>query len=314
MDILLSTDDRYVMPTGVLMESIGHNNTEPVAYHIIVDDSFSDTSRNLLLKESNKFGSPCTFYKIDGTVIKQLPFGKDGMPKHVSIATYYRLLITHILPETIHKILYLDGDMIVRKPLSDLWNTDIEGYAVGAVHDMDERMNTQRMEGLEDYFNAGMLLINLDYWREHDCYNQFFCFIQKNEDKIVYHDQDVLNGVFGGSIKWLPLTYNFQNGFILAPQHKRYDIARYQEEIDSCKKDPAIVHYTVYNKPWNIACFHPYRDEWRQYQKQTVWKDYRYDEPQPLKWTHYIRNFLFRYTSYVPKYNRTEYEELAINK
>ena len=107
---------------------------------------------------------------------------------------------------------------------------------------------------------------------------------------------------------WHSLTYNFQNGFMLSAPYKRYD-SSLQVEIDACKRNPAIIHYTAYNKPWNVACFHPYREEWRRYQKQTPWKGYRYDEPTSKKWIHYLRNWLFRYTPYVPKYDRMEYEQ-----
>ncbi|MBP5345479.1 MAG: glycosyltransferase family 8 protein [Bacteroidales bacterium] len=307
MDILLCTDNRYVMPTGVLMHSIGVHNQEPIRYHILVGEGFEEQNRVLLEQEADKAGSTCYFYSIDKSVTSHLPFGREGMPRHVSIATYYRLFITEVLPKDIHRILYLDGDMIVRHSLSDLWNMDIECYPLGAVHDMAEPLNAARL-GLSSYFNAGMLLINLDYWRDNHCLESFLAYIGENEEKILLHDQDVLNGVFASLVKWLPLTYNFQNGFILAQPHKQYN-PLLQSEIDDCKNDPAIIHYTVYNKPWNVACFHPFRDEWRRYQMQTPWKEYRYDEPMPKKWIHYLRNWLFRYTSYVPKYDRTEYEQ-----
>jgi lipopolysaccharide biosynthesis glycosyltransferase len=312
MDILLCTDNRYVMPTGVLMHSIGVHNQEPIKYHILVGEEFEEQNRSSLEQEAAKTGSTCYFYSIDKSVTSHLPFGREGMPRHVSIATYYRLFITEVLPKDIHRILYLDGDMIVRHSLSDLWNYDLEGSPLGAVHDMAEPLNAQRL-GIENYFNAGTLLINLDFWRENLCLPRFIDYIAQRGNEIVLHDQDVLNVVFDGQVKWLPLSYNFQNGFILAEPHKQYDRSL-QSEIDICKNDPAIIHYTVYNKPWNVACFHPYRDEWRRYQKQTCWKGYRYEEPKPSKLIHYVRNWLFRYTSYVPKYDRTEYEsELTLN-
>lgn len=307
MDILLCTDNRYVMPTGVLMHSVGVHNQEPIRYHILVGEGFEERNRLLLDQEADKAGSTCYFYSIDKSVTSLLPFGREGMPRHVSIATYYRLFITEVLPPNLHKILYLDGDMIVRHSLSDLWNYDLDGCPLGAVHDMADLLNAARL-GLSSYFNAGMLLINLDYWRDNHCLESFLAYIGENEEKILLHDQDVLNGVFAPLVKWLPLTYNFQNGFILSQPQKQYD-PLLQSEIDACKNDPAIIHYTVYNKPWNVACFHPYREEWRRYQKQTCWKGYRYEEPKPTKWIHYLRNWLFRYTPYVPKYDRTEYEK-----
>lgn len=68
------------------------------------------------------------------------------MPKHVTIATYYRLFITQVLPLEIHKILYLDGDMIVRKSLKTLFEANIDEYAIGVVHDMDEPLNIKRLD------------------------------------------------------------------------------------------------------------------------------------------------------------------------
>lgn len=307
MDIVLCADNRYVMPTGVLMYSIGVNNDVPVNYHILVGQGFADESRLALEKVAAKFDSRCHFYEINEDVTRNLPFDKEGMPKHVSIATYYRLFLTEVLSANLHKVLYLDGDMIVRHSLLELWNYDLEGSPLGAVHDMAEPHNAQRL-GIEQYFNAGTLLINLDFWRENLCLSRFIDFIAQRGNEIVLHDQDVMNVVFAGQVRWLPLSYNFQNGFILAEPHKQYDRSL-QSEIDICKNDPAIIHYTVYNKPWNVACFHPYRDEWRRYQKQTCWKGCRYEEPKPIKWIHYLRNWLFRYTPYVPKYDRTEYEQ-----
>ncbi len=307
MNILLCTDNHYVMPTGVLIHSIGAHNQEPIEYHILINERFDEKNRLMLQLEAAKTGDECSFYSVEKSLTFFLPFGREGMPQHVSIATYYRLFITEFLPCDIHKILYLDGDIIVRKSLSVLWNTDIKGYPLGAVHDMSEPLNADRL-GLSSYFNAGMLLINLDFWRENHCMESFVSFIKNNEEKIQLHDQDVLNGVFSHLVKWLPLTYNFQNGFILSAPHKQYNPIL-QKEIDLCKTNPAIIHYTVYNKPWNVACFHPYREEWRRYQKQTRWKGYRYEEPKPTKWIHYLRNWLFRYTPYVPKYDRTEYEQ-----
>lgn len=311
MNILLSTDNNYVMPTGVLMHSIGMHNGEGIKYYVLINSLFSEDNKQKLQKVADKYNSVISFFVINDEVTKDLPFGRADMPKHVSIATYYRLFIEKVLPTDIHKILYLDGDMIVRKSLKSLWQIDIDGYALGVVHDMDEKNNISRLPFLKDagYFNAGMLLINLDYWREHNCYKDYIRFVHEHGDIIVMHDQDVLNCVLMNKVKWVPITYNFQNGFILSPQNRR-DGGMYQEEIDSCKYDPAIIHYTVHHKPWHISCFHPYRQLWRNYLDRTEWKGYRFDEDKPQKLVHYIRNFLFRHNMWIPKYDRTEYEKM----
>lgn len=313
MDILLSTDDNYVMPTGILMHSIGINNEEKVCYHILINDGFSENSKCLLDEIAKQYNGTTSFYVVSDEITKDLPFGKSNMPKHVSIATYYRLFITKIIPSSVHKILYLDGDMLVMKSLKGLWETNIDGYALGAVHDMDEPMHLSdnrfpQLRG-KGYFNAGLLLINLDYWREYHCYERFMKFIEVHYDSIIFHDQDVLNCVLFDEKKWVPLTYNFQNGFILADRYKRHDL-RLTSEIDSCKYNPSIIHYTVDKKPWHISCFHPYRHLWRKYKALSCWKEKPLDEDKPSKLIHYVRNFLFRHNLYVPKYSREEYERL----
>lgn len=310
INILLSTDNNYVMPTGVLMHSIGMHN-EPVRYFVLINEDFTTKNKDILRSIASSYHSEISYHVINNNVTKDLPFGRDNMPKHVTIATYYRLFITQVLPLEIHKILYLDGDMIVRKSLQPLFEIPIKEYALGAVHDMDEPNNMKRLDKFigKGYFNAGMLLINLDYWRMHNCYESFIQFIQYHGDKILMHDQDVLNCVFKENVKWLPLTYNFQSGFILSVSNRRHD-SKLQSEIDACKTDPTIIHYTVHHKPWHISCFHPYRQLWRNYLSRSEWAGYHFDEDKPQKFIHYIRNFLFRYNLWIPKYNRTEYEKL----
>ena len=130
MDILLSTDNNYTVPTGVLMTSIGINNSV-CNYHILVDKNFSEDNRQLLMSVARRYSSTIAFYVLPENLLEGLPFGREDMPKHVSMATYYRLFVTEFLPENIHKILYLDGDIIVRKNIENLWNEDISGYALG---------------------------------------------------------------------------------------------------------------------------------------------------------------------------------------
>lgn len=138
MNILLSTDNNYVMPTGVLMHSIGIHNKN-VEYFVLVDEKFSPESKHDLIDVASQYNSHISFYVVDDSITKDLPFGTKKMPSHVTLATYYRLFLTKLLPSSIHKIIYLDGDMIVRHDISHLWNTDIKDYAIGVVHDMDEK-------------------------------------------------------------------------------------------------------------------------------------------------------------------------------
>ena len=305
MNILLSTDNNYVMPTGVLMHSIGENNGSDVSYHIMTNTEFSCENRASLKRVAEKYGNKISFYTITEEMTRALPFGRADQPKHVSIATYYRLFITEILPSDVHKIIYLDGDMIVRHNLQDLWDTDLAGVAVGVVHDMDEDKHCHNGHLPYDmitygYFNAGMLLINLDYWRNHNSLETFISTLEKYSDKIIFHDQDVLNIVFHNKRIFLPLTFNYQSGFLYKQREQGF-YKTIEKEINQYKKNPSIVHYCAPDKPWKLECFHTYCKDWRKYFFISEWRNIKLvDEEEHPTLKRSIRNYLVRHCLYVP--------------
>ena len=304
MNILLSTDNKYLMPTGVLMHSIGENNGSDVHYHILTDPEFSESSVSSLRRIAERYNNTIAFYTITSDMTRNLPFGREDQPKGVTIATYYRLFISKVLPESVHKIIYLDGDMIVRKSLDDLWNTDMTGYALGAVHDMHEayhctsRRLPYQMEE-KGYLNAGMLLINLDYWREHECLSKFMKCVDENFEKLIMHDQDVLNVVLHNEVKWLPATYNFQSCF-LEKFNKPGRFWNVEKEIEVYKRDPAIVHFTAEDKPWKIEVFHTYTKDWRRFFFMSEWGHEKLEGENATTLKQIIRNYLVRHCLYTP--------------
>ena len=304
MNILLSTDNNYVMPTGVLMISIGENNGSDVNYYIMTDDKFSDVSRNSLNRIAERYGNEISFYTITDDMTKDLPFGRPDQPKGVTIATYYRLFISEILPKDVHRIIYLDGDMIVRKTLDGLWNENLDGYAIGAVHDMHEgyhcktaRLPYNMLE--KGYLNAGMLLINLDYWRENNLQDRFMKCVDEHFEKLIFHDQDVLNTTLHGEIKWLSVTYNYQSAF-LEKFSKPGRFGNLEDEIEKYKRDPAIVHFTAEDKPWKIEVFHTYTKDWRRYYFKSEWRNNHLEGEVNNSIKQRIRNYLVRHCLYTP--------------
>ena len=289
MDILLTTDKNYIMPTGVLMTSVSLNNPgEAVCYHIIIDETFPEEGRVRLTKAAESLNGSVKFYCLTAEQIAGMPIGKKGMPAHISIAAYYRLFVAEFLPEDLHRVLYLDGDMIVRKSLKELWETDLEGYALGAVLDMDECAHVKSgrlpypMEKY-GYFNSGVLLMNFDYWREHKCTERLLEFVAEHNDVITLHDQDALNCVLYAERKPLPITYNFQPGFIFdVPDMKNYPESL-EPEIRKIERDAAIVHYCGWSKPWNFNCMHPQRYVWKRYKGMSQWKDEELQKPGSFK-------------------------------
>ena len=267
MDIVLCTDDNYVAPTRVLICSICENNKgENLCFHII-SESLSEKNRLYLRDDCEKYNSVFRLYLLDEFLLNNMPVGKAGQPTHVTLAAYNRLFVSSILPENIDKVLYMDCDVIVRHSLASLWRTDISNVAVACVTDNDEgdvkKFNRLRYPQCLGYFNSGVLLINLDYWRKNDIQSQFLSFIMDYPERLLLHDQDVLNYVLREKKIGLPLTYNVQDGFLLSLINCVYYDR--EEELDEALRNPVIIHFSSSNKPWKKTCTNPWKDEWIKY-------------------------------------------------
>lgn len=277
--IVGSTDANYIMPTGVMMKSVSMNNyEEEICFHIIVDESVTKGQRNQLehvVGDCSKH--KVLFHLVEGKMFDDFP--QLGITqKYITKATYYRLFFTDLFDDSIHRLLYLDGDMIITGSLRELWETDLDGYAVGAVTDMSEGIHDYHRLGYPaslGYFNAGMLLVNLDYWREHHVKDLFLDVINHHPERIKYHDQDVLNIVFCRAKKMLPFKYNFQDGFMYKAERMEMNAQKYAGEIKDAIAHHAIIHYTSTAKPWHKECLNPFKAEWWKVLAKTSWVGYK---------------------------------------
>ena len=288
MDIVACTDNRFVMPTGVMMQSVCVNNPEVyIVFHVIVDETVSIEDRHDMEGVvSSLDGKSVMFYAVNNEILSR-SFPSGYRSYNVTKATYYRLYISELLPKTIEKVLYLDGDVIVRHSLLPLWNMDIEQYAIAGAYDgssgLIEFYNRLKFPAHLGYINAGVLLINLKYWREHFVLKLFGGYMNEHSEDIKFHDQDVLNVVFCDKKEFFPLKYNLEHYFLMENSCD-YDYWKLEAEVLDARKDPIIVHYTGPFKPWEKyqRCPHPFRSSFYKYQNQTKWKGVKY-ERRPLK-------------------------------
>ena len=195
---------------------------------------------------------------------------------HLNRATYFRLFAATLLPKEVTKILYIDGDIIVSGNLKDFWETNLDGIAVAGV--MNQNQNFEYYNRLHypsklGYINGGVLLINLKYWREHQVENRFVNLIYNYPERLKLHDQDVINYVFREEKRLLPLKYNVQSGFYYKPEYSMIDYWNMETEILDAQRNPVILHFTGFEKPWHIDCKHPRIKDFLCYKKRTIWSD-----------------------------------------
>ena len=279
INILIGSDVNYAPYYGVMLTSLFMNNREShFDVYLLTDNSWTVKETMKFERLTGKYNSNFFVFVVDASEMESFP-----RTTHISKPTYYRLKAPSLLPESIHKVLYLDGDIIVNGSLISLWRTDISGYAIAGVTDtiyyrdeVYDRLGYDRSFG---YFNAGVALYNIDYWRENEVTDNAFHFIKQNRDKIKWMDQDVVNALLFDKKISLPLRYNFQNRFLFKSEWECFDDG-FREEILKEMADPVIIHYCGPDKPWSFRYYRaPYSELYHYYRKQSCWVNARVCKP-----------------------------------
>ncbi len=249
--IYFCTDDKYVPYTAVTMASILDNATPQTAicFYLIGNDIRSQTKEKI--NELKKIHP----VQIKYITVDENKFQDFSMSMgYLSQAAFYRFLIPSLAPSNVDKVLYLDGDMIVTGALDDLFAQNLEGYKVGAVEEKNaiQAKNLNLKSGR--YFNSGMLLLNLKEIDKQHFLTDAAAYFQKHRSKIISHDQDILNGLWDGKVKFLEQKYNVPSFVKTEPK-------------------PLIIHYTGFmKKPWLSFSRHPQKKKWLKYLQMTAFK------------------------------------------
>lgn len=280
INIFSVTDDNYAPYCGVMLTSIFENNkNHSFNVFILIGKPLSKRNQRKLHNLEIKYGNSIEFITVDDNSIRNLLISNKW-----SIATFYKVFAGDLLPESIHKVLYLDGDIIVTGDVAELWNIDITGKAMAVVQDygISCEMGQNRLQYPAEagYFNGGMMLINLDYWRLNNVGQRCLTYIENNYDKLIYCDQDVLNAVLWDEKRLISLTYNYLISYLGDFLYNRQPLD-IQNELLKFSKSPLIIHYCYMLKPWSVVYYNlPFSEEWKSYKRLSPWS---YKLPSPPK-------------------------------
>ena len=261
--IAVACDNSFVNHTIVTLHSLKKFNSNRTFFVHILDSGISGKFRLKFKLFLFRFGFKFQFYKIDYSQIKNAP-----VSHHVNLASYNRLFLSNILNEKIERVLYLDSDIIVLGQIDTLLDCDIKDFFVCAAAEIITNSDRNRLElnSFDQYFNAGVLVVNLKKWREENIFSKFVDFISKNSHKIKYWDQDVLNYCLKN--KWLRLhqKYNLTHFYFYPNDYTPSYFGLNETQYEETQKDPIIIHFTSHQKPWIEGCKHPQKDLYYQYQ------------------------------------------------
>lgn len=266
---LFCTNAHFLQHVAVCAASLLANNPDLFFDIVIV----AQTSEDL---DEEKFRR-----SLAGFPNQRLSFQKFTIPRdlllplnpqaHYTLDTYTRLWVGDFFPASTDRVLYLDADIVVVGPISDLWNVDLSGALLGAVDipGSDRGVTRLGMKAEDGYFNAGVLLIDIKQWRATRAEETVIEYIRANPDKVLY-DQDALNACFYSRTKRLPYKWNVIRPFFRDPSPFLLDHA----ELESIRREARIIHFNGGSKPWSYFCDHPRKEEYERYLRMTEWRNY----------------------------------------
>lgn len=285
MNILYQSDENYAVYMGVSICSLLENNktVEDIRLYII-DDGIAEESKAKIANMVEKYRRKVFFVSgekvLNNKDITDV-FSYAGMRKNNH--SYLKMFFDVLLPDVSGRLIYIDCDTAVEGDLSELETINMHDNTIGMVMD-SLLIDSKTSVGLgkeEQYYNSGVMLIDVDKWRKRDCSKRIMEHI-KNVRTYGTVDQDVLNIELKNEIVSLPIKYNLQPVHLVYPYRLYSKTFKHREkyyeqlEIEEAVEKPAIIHYLRYigESPWNAENVHPGTVYFDKYLALSPWADY----------------------------------------
>lgn len=245
LNVVYVSDSRYWPHTSASMVSLAQSSRDLLGtvYAVLVDVPARKKKR-IISWGRGLFEQNFQVIPVSSTSLPAL-----NTKGHVSKAAYVRAFLGDVLPVSLGHVLYLDSDTLVVRPLSGLRSVvdEIQGFGHRKTATVFAVANPEAGDHLrafgvprENYFNSGVMLIDLMRWRDRNPANDLLRLFTEHN---VWWDQDGFNLFFQGD--WAPLPSEF-NRF----------------EISEATEEEVIVHFAGSQKPWDFQSHHPYRSDY----------------------------------------------------
>ncbi len=263
--IAFAVDDNYALFLPVTIRSIEeHSNPDRLYQIFILGNNLSQQNKSLLQQSETKNIKIHLLDIADSVLTEKI----QNLPTlgHINTATYYRFLIPEILKKY-KKALYLEADQILLDDVAFLFDIDLKDKSLGVIPQplyagntsqnwKDYCRTTLNMKNPSLYFNAGVLLMNLDKLRQNHFQQKAFQLAHQRHFR--YLDQDILNFMFSNDCHYISEEWNAEIFILLGQPHLL---------------PPKLLHYTNNDKPWRHHDIHnspsSYHDLFWKYAKKT---------------------------------------------
>lgn len=270
MNLLLTLDENYLLPCKVMLDSFFASNPQEKDVTVYLLHSAIPGGKLAELEAfCAAFGAKLIPVAVEPTLFENAPTSKR-YPKEM----YYRLLSPLILPRQVERVLYLDPDMLIINPLRPLWEQNLGGKVFAAaahtgLTEMANEINQRRLDTEHEYFNSGVMLIDLKAARDLVTAEDVFRCVSEHEKELILPDQDVFNMLYGKQT--LPVEDVLWN----------YDVRNYAKylirssgshDLNWVMDNTAVLHFCGKNKPWHADYKNPFGMLYLHYQNLTLRK------------------------------------------
>ena len=245
--LLVTFDQNYIAPFETMLTSILLNNPGEQFHVWLLHSAIPQTALDALEHDCRAHGVPLTPIAVERQLFQGAPITKQ-YPQEM----YYRLLASHILPASLKRVLYLDPDILVINPLRPLWDLDLQGNVFAAashigVVDVMNGINRIRLKTEQDYYNSGVMLMDLEAARVLVQPEAIFQYVRDHENELLLADQDVFNSLYGAQTLQIDdALWNYDaryySGYLLRSGGAYH--------MDWVMQHTAILHFCGKRKPW----------------------------------------------------------------
>lgn len=211
LDIAFSVNNRYAQYLGATILSIlAHHPKEEVRVHILYKEIAQSILQDLDNLARQTPNLELHFHLLEDQQFSAIPIRTEQFP----IESFSRFLLPELLVD-LKRILYLDVDILVHGNLMELFQTDLEGYELGAIVEADIfkyyqwYLDSLGFSPNDAYFSSGVLLMDLDKMRQNGTTNQLIAMALEKAQDYKFPDQDILNTYYKGQFKQLSPAYNY---------------------------------------------------------------------------------------------------------
>lgn len=233
--IFYASDDNYAPYLAVSIASLAANSSKDYNYDIhVLTSPMSEENKNRI----GALGTENVTVTFDDMSERINTIAdKVAIRDYYSMATYFRIFIANMFPEY-DKAIYIDADTVVIDDIAKLYNMDIGDNLIGGMAENVMTMDVfNRYSSIVlgvpggEYFNAGLVLMNLEQFRATKMESRFIEILSKRKFPVA-QDQDYLNILCHGRVSYLPVEWNL-------------------DPVDMHKdKMPHILHYKMHRRPW----------------------------------------------------------------